>query len=194
MCGNRHYKRKQGTVGMPSKHQEFLIVDGDGNACAPGVEGEVTVGGPQACIATISPDGEYEDHAGARLKTGDLAVMDEDGFIRVTGRSKDLIIRGGVNVAPLEIDNVLMKHPKVGEAAAVGVPDPIYGEEIVCYVVAKPGQELGAGEIGEHCAQYLPPFKMPKAFHFVDALPKSDRGKVRRSDLRELWSKENAAA
>ena len=120
VCGNRHYKRKPGTVGFPAKHQQFQIVDDEGAPSPPGVEGEVTVGGPQACIATISPEGEYEDHVGARLKTGDLAVMDEDGFVCVTGRSKDLIIRGGVNVAPLEIDHVLMKHPKVAEAAAVG--------------------------------------------------------------------------
>lgn len=194
VCGNRHTLVKPGTVGRPARYQQFLIVDGEGQACPPGVEGEVTVGGPQACIATISPDGEYEDRVGTRLKTGDLAVMDEEGFVRVTGRSKDLIIRGGVNVAPLEIDNILMQHPKVAEGAAVGVPDPIYGEEIVCYVAAKPGERLSAEEIKAHCARFLPPFKMPKAVHFIDALPKSDRGKVRRDDLRALWSKDHAAA
>jgi len=194
VCGNRHYRKKKGTVGFPAKHQQFQIVDGEGVPCPPGTEGEVTVGGPQACIATISPDGEYEDIAGARIKTGDLGTMDADGFVRVTGRSKDLIIRGGVNIAPLEIDHVLMKHPGVAEAAAVGVPDPIYGEEIVCYVVAKPGEDLTPEEIKSHCAKSLPPFKRPKAFHFVDALPKSDRGKVRRADLRDLWTRTNAAA
>lgn len=194
VCGNRHYRKKKGTVGFPAKHQQFQIVDGEGAPCPPGVEGEVTVGGPQACIATISPEGEYEDLSGARIKTGDLGVMDADGFVRVTGRSKDLIIRGGVNIAPLEIDHVLMKHPGVAEAAAVGVPDPIYGEEIVCYVVAKPGEGLTPGEIESHCALHLAAFKLPKAFFFIDALPKSDRGKVRRGDLRDLWSKENAAA
>ena len=194
VCGNRHYRKMKGTVGYPAKHQQFEIVDGEGAPCPPGVEGEVTVGGPQACVATISPDGEYEDTASVRIKTGDLAVMDEDGFVRVTGRSKELIIRGGVNIAPLEIDHVLMKHPGVAEAAAVGVPDPIYGEEIVCYVVAKPGQDLTPGDIESHCARHLAPFKLPKAIFFIDAVPKSDRGKVRRADLRELWAKENAAA
>ncbi len=194
VCGNRHYKRKPGTVGMPAKHQQFLIVDGQGEPCPPDVEGEVTVGGPQACMATISPEGEYDDLVGARIKTGDLAVMDVDGFVRVTGRSKDLIIRGGVNIAPLEIDNALMTHPKVAEAAAVGVPDPIYGEKIVCYVVAKPGERLTADEIESHCAKLLAAFKIPKAFHFIDALPKSERGKVLRRNLKDIWTKENAAA
>ena len=120
--------------------------------------------------------------------------MDEDGFVRVTGRSKELIIRGGVNIAPLEIDHVLMKHPGVAEAAAVGVPDPIYGEEIVCYVVAKEGVDLTSDDIESHCAQHLAAFKLPKAIFFIDTVPKSDRGKVRRADLRELWAKENAVA
>ena len=194
VCGNRHYRHRKGTVGFPAKHQEFLIVDGAGKPCPPGVEGEVTVGGPQAPVATISPDGEYEDHAGVRVKTGDLGVMDADGFVRITGRSKDLIIRGGVNIAPLEIDHALMKHPGVAEAAAVGVPDPIYGEEIVCYVVAKSGEQLTAADIESHCARHLAAFKLPKAIFFIDALPKSDRGKVVRGDLRERWTKENAAA
>ncbi len=187
ICGNRHYRRRMGTVGPPARHQEFVIVDNAGEPCPPGVEGEVTVGGPQTSVATISPDGVWDDHSQARLKTGDLAVMDEDGFVRVTGRTKDLIIRGGVNIAPLEIDHVLMRHDGVIEAAAVGVPDPIYGEEIVCYVVARPGRGLDEDAIMAHCADHLPAFKRPKSVVFADALPKSDRGKIRREALRGLW-------
>ena len=187
ICGNRHDRRRMGTVGPPARHQEFVIVDGEGNPCPPGVEGEVTVGGPQTSRATISPDGVWEDHSRLRLKTGDLAVIDEDGFVRVTGRTKDLIIRGGVNIAPLEIDHVLMRHDGILEAAAVGVPDPIYGEEIVCYVVARPGSGVGAAEVDAHCTRSLPPFKRPKAVLFTESLPKSDRGKIRREALREMW-------
>ena len=185
ICGNRHYRRRMGTVGPPARHQEFVIVDGDGEPCPPGVEGEVTVGGPQTSRATISPEGEWRDHG--RLKTGDLAVMDGDGFVRVTGRTKDLIIRGGVNIAPLEIDHVLMRHADIVEAAAVGVPDPIYGEEIVCYVVARPGSGLGAEAVSAHCAGSLPAFKCPKTVVFTERLPKSDRGKIVRDALRERW-------
>ncbi len=191
ICGNRHYRRKMGTVGLPAKHQQFLIVDSEDNSCPTGVEGEVTVGGPQACVATISSDGTYEDLSQVRIKTGDLAIMDEEGFVRVTGRTKDLIIRGGVNIAPLEIDHIVMRHPDVLEAAAIGVPDTVYGEEIVCYVVVKPGGRLTADTMSRHCRQILPGFKMPKAFYFVEALPKNDRGKVTRDDLKALWAKTN---
>ena len=193
ICGNRHYRRKMGTVGPPAKHQEFIIVDGEGAPCPAGVEGEVTVGGPQTCLGTVSPEGDFEDLSDARIKTGDLAVMDDDGFVTVTGRTKDLIIRGGVNIAPLEIDNVLLRDERVLEAAAVGVPDKIYGEEVACFVVAKPGATLSADDVRTHCAELLPPFKAPKHVYFVDELPKSDRGKVRRDTLKEDWAKRQAA-
>ena len=191
ICGNRHYKMRMGTVGPPAKHQQLLIVDPDGAPRPAGVEGEITVGGAQACMATISPDGVYEDRRNTRIQTGDLGIMDEDGFVTVTGRTKDLIIRGGVNIAPLEIDNVIMANPKVREAATIGIPDAIYGEEIACYVVAKPGEALSADDVIRHCAAKLPDFKLPKRVYFVDELPKSDRGKVRRDDLKELWAKQN---
>jgi len=194
VCGNRHYYKKIGTVGPPAKHQEFLLVDADGNAVPQGEEGEVELGGPQCAKASMTADGVWEDLEGKRIRLGDLAVMDEDGFITVTGRLKDLIIRGGVNISPVEVDNVMMQHPAVYEAAAVGVPDSIYGEEIVAYVVPRDGAALSEDEIRAHCAKTLPDYRMPKAFYFIDALPKNDRGKVRRPDLREMWESEHAAA
>jgi acyl-CoA synthetase (AMP-forming)/AMP-acid ligase II len=187
ICGNRHYKKKMGTVGPPAPHQELKIVDAAGNECPPGVEGEITVGGPQMAIGYLLDDGSIEPILGKRMKSGDLGIIDADGFVRVTGRTKDLIIRGGVNIAPLEIDEVLIKHPGVAEAAAVGVPDKIYGEEVVCYVVAKNSTLTGDGVL-DHCAQYLPPAKVPKQVVFVSELPKSDRGKVVRDKLREDWA------
>ena len=137
VCGNRHYAKKMGTVGLPALHQELMIVDAAGNECPPDVEGEITVGGPQMAIGYLLDDGSIDPVLGKRIKTGDLGIKDAEGFVRVSGRSKDLIIRGGVNIAPLEIDEVLLRHPGVAEAAAVGVPDKIYGEEVVCYVVPK---------------------------------------------------------
>ena len=193
ICGNRHDRRKMGTVGPPAKHQDFRIVDGSGETCAPGVEGEVTVGGPQTCLGTISPEGVFEDLSAARIPTGDLAVMDDDGFVTVTGRTKDLIIRGGVNIAPLEIDHVLMSDPRVLEAAAVGIPDDIYGEEIACFVVVKPGEAPSADEIRRHCAGALAAFKVPREVRFVDELPKSDRGKIRRDALKDIWARDGAS-
>ncbi len=192
ICGNRHYRRRMGTVGPPAKHQEFLIVDNDGNPVPQGTEGEVSIGGPQTCTAVISPEGEWEDYENVRIRTGDLAIMDEDGFVRVTGRTKDLIIRGGVNIAPIEIDNVLLEHPSLSQAAAIGVPDDIYGEEVVCYVVPKPGETVDEADILAHCARSLPAFKTPKKVYVINDLPKSDRGKVLRDKIRELWEKDHA--
>jgi acyl-coenzyme A synthetase/AMP-(fatty) acid ligase len=190
VCGNRTYRNRIGTVGVPALHQEFAIVDAEGRPCPSGVEGEVTAGGPHTAIGYLLDDGSIEPIRPNRIKTGDLAVEDSDGFIRVTGRTKDLIIRGGVNIAPVEIDEVLLKHPKILEAAAVGVPDAIYGEEVICYVVAKPdgggtGGRLTEAEVQQHCDMYLTHAKTPKKIVIVDDLPKSDRGKVLRDRLRE---------
>ncbi len=187
VCGNRHYAKKYGTVGPPAKHQEFLLIGEDGKPVSQGEEGEVTLGGPQCAKASMTADGVWEDLYGKRVRLGDLAVMDEDGFITVTGRLKDLIIRGGVNISPVEVDNVMMQHPKVYEAAGVGVPDDIYGEEIVAYVVLREGETLSEEEISAHCSKTIPEYRMPKEFHFITALPKNDRGKVRRPDLRDMW-------
>jgi len=186
ICGNRHYAKKMGTVGLPALHQELLIVDPAGNECPPGVEGEITVGGPQMAIGYLLDDGSIDPVLGKRIKTGDLGIKDTEGFVRVSGRSKDLIIRGGVNIAPLEIDEIMLKHPGVLDAAAVGVPDKIYGEEVVCYVVPK-DQALTEAMVSEHAGKFLPPAKTPKQILLVPDLPKSDRGKVLRDKLKDDW-------
>ncbi len=187
ICGNRHYQKRMGTVGPPAKHQEFIIVDGEGNKCSPNVEGEVTVGGLQTAIGYLQPDGSIEHFRGKRNKTGDLAIMDEDGFVRVTGRTKDLIIRGGMNISPLEIDEILLAHNDLLEAASVGVPDSIYGEEVVAFAVPKPQADVTEEIILSYCESKLPLPKQPKKLFFVDQLPKNDRGKVLRDKLRDAW-------
>jgi acyl-CoA synthetase (AMP-forming)/AMP-acid ligase II len=188
VCGNRTYKNKIGTVGVPALHQEFEIVGPDGKPVAVGTEGEITAGGPHTAIGYLRDDGTVEPIRPARIKTGDLGIMDEEGFVRVSGRTKDIIIRGGVNIAPLEIDEVLLKHPGILDVAAVGVPDKIYGEEVVCYVTPK-DQALTEESVLQHARQHLPPAKVPKQVFIVAELPKSDRGKVLRDKLREDWIK-----
>ncbi|HEY7248180.1 MAG TPA: class I adenylate-forming enzyme family protein [Xanthobacteraceae bacterium] len=187
LAGNRHYRSRAGTVGLAALHQELEIVDGMGRPCPPNVEGEVTAGGPHCAVGYMREDGTIEAIRGKRIKSGDLAVMDEDGFIHVSGRAKDLIIRGGINIAPLEIDEVLLGHAGILDAAAVGVPDPLHGEEVICYVVPRPGAELTATAVAEHCRAHLPVQKAPKQVIIVSSLPKSDRGKVLRDKLREDW-------
>ena len=120
------------------------------------------------------------------LHTGDLGYMDEEGFVFVTGRIKELIIKGGENIAPKEIDDVLYKHPAVLDAAAVGIPDDNYGEEIFCCVVLKPGTTVTEEELRKHCLEHLGAFKTPKMIRMMEELPKGPSGKIQRLMLREF--------
>jgi len=185
ICGNTHYKRRMGTVGPPAIHQEFAIVDSSGNPCPANIEGEVTVGGPQTSIGLLQDNGTIAPVRGGRFKSGDLATMDDDDFVRITGRTKDLIIRGGINVSPVEVDAVLLAHPALSDAASLGIPDPVYGEEVIACAVLRPGARADEAAILGYCADRLPPAKRPKRILFLSELPKSDRGKVLRDRLRE---------
>ena len=198
LCGNRHHHRKHGTAGPPARHMDLAILDPAGNICPPGVEGEISIRGPQTATAVISAEGEWQDRTAFRLtertRVGDLGVMDQDGFVTVTGRVKDIILRGGASIAPLEIDAAMMTHPGVREAAAIGVPDRIWGEEIVCYVVPDNSAQQtvpSASDLLAFAANVLPDFKRPRRVVFVDSLPRNDRGKVRRDDLKALWARTN---
>ena len=175
-----------GTVGPPALHQELRIVDGNGNECPVDVEGEITVGGPQMAIGYLTDDGSIEPVRASASRPATSACATPKASSASPDASKDLIIRGGVNIAPLEIDEVLLRHPGVAEAAAVGVPDQIYGEEVVAYVVAK---DRGLTDVAvlQHCALHLPPAKTPKQVIIVPELPKSERGKVLRDKLRDDW-------
>src|SRR3984893_15025493 len=186
-AGNRHCRNKVGTVGHPAVHQELEIVDSEGKPSPRNVEGEVTAGGPHSAIGYMREDGTIEPIRGKRIKSGDLAVMDEDGFIHVSGRTKDLIIRGGINIAPLEIDQVLLRHPGILDAAPVGVPYVSLTAEVICYVAPRPVTELTATVVAEHCRGCLPVQKTPKQVFIVSSLPKSDRGKVLRDNLKDDW-------
>ena len=120
------------------------------------------------------------------LATGDLGHRDDDGFYFVTGRLKELIIKGGENIAPREIDEALLKHPAVLEAAAVGVSDPHYGQDIAACVVLKRGEVCTEEALREHCLRELGRYKSPRTLRFVDDLPKGPSGKVQRLKLLDL--------
>ena len=128
-----------------------------------------------ATAGSFTPDGW--------LRTGDLGHRDGDGFFFVTGRIKELIIKGGENIAPREIDDVLIGHPAVREAAAVGIPDRHYGQEIMACVVLRPGSACSEDDLRDFCVQRLGRFKTPKVIRFVDSLPRGPSGKVQRLKL-----------
>ena len=124
------------------------------------------------------------------LVPGDLGHLDGDGYLFVSGREKDLIIRGGVNISPMEIDNVLTGLDGIAEAAVIGIPDAIYGEEVIAYVVAEAGVELAGDDVIARLAGLLPEPKRPKAIHVRADLPKTERGKLDRQKLRDGWEAE----
>ena len=188
VAGNHHLARRIGSVGKPGIGQNLVIIDEDGKPAPPGTEGEIEIGGPQNATAYLNPDGGIEPVRGKRLKTGDLGVLDDDGYLRITGRAKELIIRGGVNIAPLEIDNIVMQHEDVMEVCTIGVPDSIYGEAVVCYAVPRTGRSLSADDIARHCAALLPDFKQPADIIVTESIARNARGKVDRNAMKDIWT------
>jgi acyl-CoA synthetase (AMP-forming)/AMP-acid ligase II len=180
-------KRKYGSPGQAVGNRA-KIVDNQGKEVARGTQGEIMIQGdnvmkayykaPDITAKTLEEDGW--------LHTGDLGYMDEDGFVFVTGRLKELIIKGGENIAPREIDEALYRHPAVLEAAAVGIPDKHYGEEILACVALKPGYSVEEQDLRSHCLDELGKFKTPKIIKFLDELPKGPSGKIQRLKLRDL--------
>jgi acyl-CoA synthetase (AMP-forming)/AMP-acid ligase II len=187
ICGHRYPVGGIGTVGRPSPYMDFRIVDADGVAVPAGVEGQIVVAGAKLAIGLLRAGGAIEAIRGAPLKTRDLGFVDDEGFVHITGRTDDLIVRGGAKISPLEIDEVVLRHPGVLDAAAIGVPDAVTGEEPVCFVVARPDRPCDEAELLVYCARHLPREKVPKQIFIVDALPRSDRGKLLRDELRTSW-------
>ncbi|HZC54552.1 MAG TPA: AMP-binding protein [Xanthobacteraceae bacterium] len=180
--------RRLGTVGRPFAYHDLAIVDGDGRRLPAGEIGYVELGGvPDHPFRYLAEDGEVKTHNRGRIRTGDIGYLDADGFLTLTGREKELIIRGGAKISPLEIDSCLMQCAEVIEAATVGVPDAIYGEEVVSYVVTRPGAQIDAEALLRYCGTVLPAFKAPKQIVLSTSLPKSDRGKLDRKALAQHW-------
>jgi acyl-CoA synthetase (AMP-forming)/AMP-acid ligase II len=180
-------RRKLGSVGRASGC-EARIVDAALQPVADGTTGELAIRGPNvmrgyyknedATRASFTPDGW--------LRTGDLGHRDADGFFFVTGRIKELIIKGGENIAPREIDEALLAHPAVLDAAAVGIPDPHYGQEIMACVVLREGAACSEDELRAFCLEHLGRYKTPKRLRFVAELPRGPSGKVQRLKLLDL--------
>ncbi len=180
------------TCGPALPHVEVRVCDADSGALCPlGVVGELQTRGsltlqgyfrnPEATAAALDPDGW--------LRTGDLATMDDRGYVRITGRSKDVIIRGGENIYPREIEDRLMEVPGVADAAVVGVPDEVYGEIAVAFVRRKPDCEVTARALRDALATELSGYKIPAAWCFLDAFPQTPSGKVQKFALRDAWQR-----
>lgn len=190
-------ERRVGSIGLPIPNTsiEIVTVDADANGEFPlvplGEEGECVIYGPQVMKGYWNNPAETDKVINPRggLHTGDIVKMDEDGFLYVVDRKKDLIIASGYNIVPREVEEVLYMHPKVMEACVAGVPNPRRGEVVKAYVVLKPGQEATVDEIRTFCKEYLALYKVPKSVEFRKELPKSQVGKV----LRRLLVEEEVA-
>ncbi|WP_116368809.1 AMP-binding protein [Parahaliea mediterranea] len=189
-CPDDSIEDKANTVGPPMPHTEAKIIDPETGETVPvGTLGEFCTRGyhvmleyfdmPEATEKTIDAEGW--------LHTGDLCTMDERGYCTVEGRLKDMIIRGGENIYPREIEEALFRHPSVGEVAVVGLPHDRWGEEIACFLRPAPGQTLDQGALFSYLREHLSPQKTPRLWYEVEAFPLTGSGKIQKFRLRELW-------
>ncbi len=178
---------RRGPVGRRTPHITARFVDPEGNDMPVGVEGELLIGGIQIFSGYLVGRGTIDRLPAEGFRTGDLGYYDQDGYAFLTGRKKDLIIRGGINIAPLEVSSILAEHPSVLEAATIGVPDNIYGEAVACFVVPQTGHAPSVEDLRVHLQRKLSPYKMPQSISFMIAIPKTDRGKTSKDGLMRFW-------
>jgi acyl-CoA synthetase (AMP-forming)/AMP-acid ligase II len=178
-----HGPRKPGSIGRALPPQEVRVVDEAGEEVAQGGRGEIEVRGPTVMKEYFrDPENTRRAMHGDWLRTGDVGRIDADGFVFIVGRHKEMILRGGENISPLEIEEVATRHPAVREAAAVGVPDRIWGEAVGLCVVAR--HPVSEQDLVEFCRARLSAFKVPERVVFVEELPRNAVGKVTRNALR----------
>jgi long-chain acyl-CoA synthetase len=181
------WRERLGSCGVPRTGVLVKVVDDDDRELPCGEVGEVVT--KSDCVMEgywDKPKATAETLRGGWLHTGDLGSFDEDGFLTLRDRSKDMIISGGSNIYPREIEEVLLRHPDVVEASVVGRPHPEWGEEVVAFVVARPEAEIAAEALDRLCLDHIARFKRPRHYHFVEALPKNNYGKVLKIELRRL--------
>ena len=184
----RNLKRLM-SIGRPLPDVEIKVVDDDGRELPRGRVGELWVSTPRTMKGYAERGGGVASPAhDGWLPTRDMGWIDEDGYIFLAGRKDDMIIRGGENIAPAEVEAVLYAHPAVDEAAVIGIPDVEWGQRVAAIVVPKPGTRLTEAELVEFCRQRLATFKKPEVIRFVDALPKNQMGKVLKKDLRDRFA------
>jgi acyl-coenzyme A synthetase/AMP-(fatty) acid ligase len=189
MCGNHPAHRRLGSIGRPTLNMRVRILDEAGDEVPPDREGEMVVSGRQLASAYWQGPDKLVPIPQDGFRNGDLARRDAEGYVYITGRKKDIIIKGGVNIASLEITNCLLEHPDVADAATLGARDDIYGEVPVGFVAPRPGRAPREAALLDHCGARLAAFKVPAAVVIVDAVPKNANGKIDRDTLAAIWQR-----
>ena len=183
------WRERLGSVGTAQSCVEVRIADADGLTLAAGATGEILVKGPPVMAGYWrDPEASAKALRDGWLWTGDIGVLDDDGFLTLKDRSKDVIISGGANIYPREVEEALLTHPAVLEASVIGAPDPEWGESIVAFIVGNGAVE--PAELDRHCLDLIARFKRPKVYRFVSELPKNNYGKVLKTELRALLAAE----
>ncbi len=185
-------KVKPGTVGVPIPNTDLKIVDLETGTqeLEQGKEGEICIKGPQIMKGYYKkPEETAATIRDGWFYIGDIGFLDEDGYLTISDRKKDLIVASGFNIYPIEIDDILFSHPKILEACVIGIPDEYRGETVKAYIVVKPGETLTEEEVIQYLKDKLAAYKVPKVIEFIDELPKSAIGKILRRELREMDKK-----
>jgi long-chain acyl-CoA synthetase len=187
MRDHPRWEARLASAGLPDSCVEVRVVDDDGRQVPVGKVGEIIVKGDTVMLGYWNnPDATAKSLRNGWLWTGDVGAFDEEGFLTLKDRSKDMIISGGSNIYPREIEDVLNLHPAVAECSVVGRPHPEWGEEVVAFVVARPGARLTPAELDKLCLDNIARFKRPKDYKFVEALPKNNYGKILKTELRTM--------
>ncbi|MBR7827838.1 long-chain fatty acid--CoA ligase [Actinospica sp. MGRD01-02] len=176
--------RKPGTIGTPIEAVDMRIVDADGREVPDGQVGEIEIRGHNVMKGYWRrPDATLGALSNGWLRTGDVGVRDDEGYFRIVDRKKDMIIRGGFNVYPREIEEVLYEHPDVAEAAVIGIPHPTHGEEVAAAVALRPGATATAADLREHVKALVAPYKYPRHVWILQTLPKGPTGKILKREI-----------
>ena len=183
--GTPEQLKRLASVGQPHPHSEIRIVAEDGSDCATSVPGEVLAKSETAMLGYWNdPDATAQTLRGGWVHTGDVGYLDDEGYLYLVDRKKDMIISGGENIYSREVEDAVAQHPAVGEVAVIGVPDPYWGESVRAVVVLRPGAHVDAQQIIDHTRTLIASYKCPKSVEFVDALPLLPTGKVSKRELR----------
>lgn len=185
---NHYYRHVIGSVGTVANLVEVQICDLKGYQLPQGAQGEICIRGPNITKGYLNhPDETRAAFRADWFRSGDLGYLDQQGYLFIVDRLKDMVITGGENVYPREVEEVLYTHPQVQECAVVGLPDAEYGEKVTAFIVPASTGEPDKHALKAYCKQHLAAFKVPKSFHFLEELPKNNAGKLLKREIRRQW-------
>jgi len=182
-----HRDRRPGSIGTPIEGVDIKLIDNDGEEAPPGEVGEIIIRSDYIMKGYLNrPEATKEVLRDGWFYTGDLARADEDGYLYIIDRKKDMIVKAGFSIYPVEIERLLLSHPSIAEVAVIGVPDQVHGEEIKACIVLREGAELTLAELADYCRERMARYKCPRYVQFYKQLPKNPSGRILKKKLRQI--------